>query len=723
MTIDRPAAGGSLELVPLGLYTLTIDTGVLTGYLEPAAMRAGTTPGDDLLVDASPYFGGGAGGAAVTVRRVMRSADGTYLADIAIRHPFPLPDPANPRPEDRYDLHLTDVALVCLLEGPAVDLGPGLPRVVPDAVLNADGYTDLLAGSFALAAPTDAGAHPFRILSLDGRAPNYDPASPTGWTDLRDPRGFNVFPQGRGWWPPEEFASPFELRLGPGIHRMHMAIQAAYHHPGGAPGSRLSPIYTLPEGNLKAAFRVATEFFNDALTAGDGLSATEVDVLINDWQHGATVAGGAWSPAANKGELRSASAVSRVILTVPGLGWIGEADLSNAAGDGSFAQPLRATARITNDAMAGAGNYWGLIQVLDNRTGGTAVWRDGSTPGIDHHRTYQVFRVTVRPEDPMRIKHITLGTANGYFVAAGETLTPTVLVHRRDGTHEPIDGAVFTNPRPDLVAIDGPSVTRLLPRDQSDRVVLPAVLDLGPAGKFRARGTLVLGDPYADTVVNYSPSCGASAVGANPSLALHGPRGGGAAGGNTTHVTSLGYSGSITLRFTDGLALDKPGPDFIVFENAFEIAQSPDEIFTETVRVEVSEQGTDWRAFPMDYEPMGPTPWRNPANFSGLAGVHPVLANIVENGIDPQDPPAAGGDAFDLADVGLEFAQYVRLTATGIDATSPCFPGCPTDTRMRDTDGDLIDDEGKRAPTCSSFVGGPDIDAVAIVAGHQGLAE
>ena len=45
-------------------------------------------------------------------------------------------------------------------------------------------------------------------------------------------------------------------------------------------------------------------------------------------------------------------------------------------------------------------------------------------------------------------------------------------------------------------------------------------------------------------------------------------------------------------------------------------------------------------------------------------GVASVLANS-ENRIDPTDPALAGGDAYDLADLGLSTARFVRITDSG----------------------------------------------------------
>ncbi len=73
--------------------------------------------------------------------------------------------------------------------------------------------------------------------------------------------------------------------------------------------------------------------------------------------------------------------------------------------------------------------------------------------------------------------------------------------------------------------------------------------------------------------------------------------------------------------------------------------------------------------------------------YGSCAGWHPVLANADTNEIDPTDPAVAGGDAFDLADLGVTEARFVRITdrvdLTGVagtfdlDAASIVHAECP----------------------------------------------
>jgi hypothetical protein len=149
-------------------------------------------------------------------------------------------------------------------------------------------------------------------------------------------------------------------------------------------------------------------------------------------------------------------------------------------------------------------------------------------------------------------------------------------------------------------------------------------------------------DPYADAVTRFEPGDGAGfGQERMPGVVLGAPSGAGDNAGSTD-VVSLGRSGLIELEFTDFIAIDGPGVDLLVFENGFNG-------FLEKGNVAVSEDGVDWRDFTCD---------------GGCAGLHPVYANLSKS-ISATDPAVAGGDGFDLADVGLTRVRFVRVTDTG----------------------------------------------------------
>lgn len=182
-------------------------------------------------------------------------------------------------------------------------------------------------------------------------------------------------------------------------------------------------------------------------------------------------------------------------------------------------------------------------------------------------------------------------------------------------------------------------------------------------------------DPFADCVDEFLPEGAGFGRESFPDIVL-GPPEAGVDGNAGLDVLSLGCGGQITVWFAGGV-VDGPGPDLLVFENPFVVGEST---FAEPARVLVSDDGVDWRAFACD--PTGD-------DLAGCAGVAPVRANA-SNGLAPTDPDEAGGDAFDLAEVGLARARWVRLIDVGRE----------------------YDDTGL---WCSGPSGGFDLDALAAV--------
>ncbi|HSC87227.1 MAG TPA: hypothetical protein VLC09_08160 [Polyangiaceae bacterium] len=136
-----------------------------------------------------------------------------------------------------------------------------------------------------------------------------------------------------------------------------------------------------------------------------------------------------------------------------------------------------------------------------------------------------------------------------------------------------------------------------------------------------------------------------------PSPIFGGPRGGGSSQGSLD-VVSLGDGGLVEVGFSGTEIVDGLGPDFIVFENPFLVDGDAESPLAELARVSVSEDGETWHEFPCQPEAFP---------YTGCAGWHPVLANVEENDVSPFDAEAAGGDAFDLAELGLTRARWVRI--------------------------------------------------------------
>jgi len=233
--------------------------------------------------------------------------------------------------------------------------------------------------------------------------------------------------------------------------------------------------------------------------------------------------------------------------------------------------------------------------------------------------------------------------------------------------------------------------------------------------------TAARADPFIDAVVAWQVGRGGGAREADlPGIVLGPPRGGGAFRGSL-HTFSLGLGGYIVVEFRDNLVVDGPGVDFVVFENAFlpiGLATLPP--FAEPGTVSVSADGVDWATFPCAHE--------QPPFFPGCAGVYPVFANADEPAapsplvpstapiaslvgvpVDSFVPPAgSGGDAFDLAEVGLVAIRFVRIDAgqsmfglqglAGFDLDAVAAIHSLETSGLSDSDGDGIVDAADGCP-------------------------
>jgi hypothetical protein len=177
-----------------------------------------------------------------------------------------------------------------------------------------------------------------------------------------------------------------------------------------------------------------------------------------------------------------------------------------------------------------------------------------------------------------------------------------------------------------------------------------------PIGGSRHDGGERACSPYVTSVVSVAYGPGAGFGQDRFPGVVEGPPHGGGSWAGSLDVLSLGNGGSMVVELGDSI-VDAPGPDFIVFENPFGIGGDPTNPYADLGTVEVSADGTVFHGFPCV---------ATSYPYGSCAGWHPVFANPDTNGVDPLDPNAAGGDAFDLADLqvdaGLGEVRFVRIT-------------------------------------------------------------
>ena len=205
--------------------------------------------------------------------------------------------------------------------------------------------------------------------------------------------------------------------------------------------------------------------------------------------------------------------------------------------------------------------------------------------------------------------------------------------------------------------------------------------DAADAGGYAlCDGSVIPADRFITGVVSFTPGdCAGFGQAQMPGI-VEGPPVGGGADEGSVDVVSLGNGGEIVVSFAPNTIVDGPGPDFLVFENPFDIGGDPNHLYAEPGEVSVSSDGVNWTPFPCT---------ATSAPYGECAGWHLVYSNP-NNCISPIDPSVAGGDPFDLKDVGVSSARYVRI----VDKTAEPCSG----------------DGGKKANT-----NGFDLDAIAIV--------
>ncbi|HCP45439.1 MAG TPA: hypothetical protein DIU15_05325 [Deltaproteobacteria bacterium] len=184
--------------------------------------------------------------------------------------------------------------------------------------------------------------------------------------------------------------------------------------------------------------------------------------------------------------------------------------------------------------------------------------------------------------------------------------------------------------------------------------------ELLEAGESCDDGNRITGDGCSSNCLEEYPAAAASELVEAPgdtgvgffkaTNATNGVFGGGLAAGSQD-TFSLGYiegvNNYVVIGWGDFWAVNGPGVDFVVFENAFEV--SPGVRFMDHAVIYLSLDGETWVPFPHDYTAPDETVYSmDPDHWQGFAGVEPVLLNELNNPVDPFDSLHAGGDAFDL---------------------------------------------------------------------------
>lgn len=396
--------------------TLDFTADGIQASLEPIAHRSGAAEepalGTRALVDLGTYLKGQFCQDCLQLVGVARPDAEHVDVVFSVAHPFQTE-------AGRLDLHLFDVRGHLAGDRPTVhapEIGIPVPPETPQearaeiALANADGYSSFFD---AVAAPalglpaTTPNLRGYMYFWKDLSQGNVSAASASGFTDLQNPTGHNVFPAGGTHDDPRARAT-FRLDFSAGLPqqvKFVLAVDASYGKTAlnGAPESAK---YFLPFFNQPAPVVVETEIISNDLQSGDAPSTAMLEVRVGDWQAGIDPLDNpedfdfATSPL---NSLRIPGEPMVLNLMIPGIlaAPIERYRTSNDGGLGTPTDPYQFRIPITNALAAPAGTYYGLVQVNDYLLTSPAehplvVARDGRTvvPYGDI-ATYQLFPITV----------------------------------------------------------------------------------------------------------------------------------------------------------------------------------------------------------------------------------------------------------------------------------------------------------------------------------------
>ncbi|HEY1956084.1 MAG TPA: hypothetical protein VGH28_10730 [Polyangiaceae bacterium] len=203
-----------------------------------------------------------------------------------------------------------------------------------------------------------------------------------------------------------------------------------------------------------------------------------------------------------------------------------------------------------------------------------------------------------------------------------------------------------------------------------------SAVDAGPDAALDASEAADAGGAFVTGVVSFDAGpCSGFGAAEMPQV-IEGPPVGGGTSQGSTDVVSLGVGGSIVLSFAPNAIVDGDGVDFVVFENAFDVAGNPSDVYAEPGEVSVSDDGVTWSTFPCTATAGNPP-------YGECAGTHPVTSPPAA----PTDYPNCGGDGFDLAELGVARARYVRIVD---HSGETCDPQQPTKNAGFDLDAVVI---------------------------------
>lgn len=358
----------------LGMYDLHIDLDSLDASLVP--LRSGSAGTTDVAeTDCTSFLLGVPCADCVRITGISLDSENRPVVKIGIRHPFPPGDiTGDPSATNRLDLHVFNVRGFIITDGFGITKTfSSTGKTIPGFDLaNRDGLSGEFDQYWDDLLLTEANLHPYILHFDDYSIGNYDAENENGFTDLKLPEGNLVMKMGCDIDVKDYI---FDIG-GTGSFDFLYALTASYGISANKRKDKLTPTYRIPQYNSKAASELRVSAVDDSgFFSGQTSSSVTISLEIMDINHAVTVGEGI-------DEMLADSSVSKFVVEIPGVTdpvWESTTpDLFFISGDGRT-DPLVYDLVVTNDLAAPAGDYSGLIGVVD------AYTEIGALPGNGIH--------------------------------------------------------------------------------------------------------------------------------------------------------------------------------------------------------------------------------------------------------------------------------------------------------------------------------------------------
>lgn len=415
--ISAITEAGIFADAPFAAVDITINPVTMEAELLPVRLAQAPPPvGQKFVVDLTGVMTGDLGCPdCLEITGLRFDVDGDVLVNLSLTHPIAAPNLS--QGIGTASLHVNNVRgfVVNAIEGPDGFLGTpddperytptglnggvlgiddeDLQNVMHGLLANADGYSRDIT---PLIAPGYDTIFPYVVFGADDGSVGTGSFGIDGWNgaELENPSGYNAFAQG------STINGSLKLDLGnPNLGTSQVTFRfvltssyvVARKYFDDEQGSKLDPLYFMPEGALMSPWRVGARFLGtDGLGAPprEGTSdVTQVEVAIRDWQK--VIGTGNTVPALTETTsvtgLLGPSRPKTVAIDIPGI-TINPIlyDVLTLPQAGTEADPIMQVATLPNNPAAPPGNYVGFAAVYDERTNGPII---GGTNTFDLYET------------------------------------------------------------------------------------------------------------------------------------------------------------------------------------------------------------------------------------------------------------------------------------------------------------------------------------------------